>query len=129
MPGTSRSGGNRTSGEDNFPQTGLPSRPTDWRKDESEVWTHLINQIPHELLRAVDSYQLKILCELIVREKALAKLLRDDPTDLPVNRAHLQVAQQISKLSAMFGLSPIDRRRIRLQPQVPDDDADDWANS
>jgi len=131
MSSTTRNGGNRTSGQDNFPIDGLPSRPNDWGKNEkaeSTAWTHLLNQIPAELLRSNDTYQLRILCELIVRERKLAKMLRDDATDLPTNRAHLQVAQQISRLSAMYGLSPIDRRRIRLEPQKPDDDADDWAN-
>jgi phage terminase small subunit len=128
MASTTRNGGNRTSGQDNFPVDGMPSRPSDWGKEESAVWTKLMSQIPAELLRSNDAYQLKILCELIVREARLAKLLRDDATDLPTNRAHLQVAQQISRLSAMYGLSPIDRRRIRLQPQEPTDDGDDWAN-
>jgi phage terminase small subunit len=128
MASTSRCGGNRTASDDNFPIDGLPSRPSDWGKAENEVWTKLMAQIPHELLRTADSYQLAILCDLIVRERKLAKLVRDDVADLPTNRAHLQVSQQISRLSAMFGLSPIDRRRIRLNPQSPTDEAEEWAN-
>lgn len=126
MPATSRSGGNRTASDDNFPFDGVPSRPSPWGKEENEVWTTLLAQIPPELLRRSDAYQLKILCELIVRERKLAEQCRMDALDHKANRSHLQVSQHICRLSTMFGLSPIDRRRIRLQPQKPQDDADEW---
>jgi hypothetical protein len=129
MPGTSRSGGNRTTSDDNFPQDGLPSRPNDFTPELNQVWNSLLEQIPHELLRRVDGYQLGILCEFIIRERKLAAACRDDLTDDKLLRAHLQAAQHVAKLSAMYGLSPIDRRRIRLLPTKVEDEIDEWANS
>jgi len=116
MAGSSRSGGNRTSSDDNFPIDGLPAKPANWGRDEGAVWAQLLRQIPAELLRRVDAFQLKILCELVVRETHLAAACRVDPLSTAMTRSHLQTAQQIGRLSAMFGLSPIDRRRIRLEP-------------
>jgi hypothetical protein len=118
MAGTvNRSGGDRKSmGPDEFPHDGLPQKPSGLGRSEAIVWKTLMGQIPHELLRAIDSYQLSVLCSLICRERVLAKICRDDPSDHQSGRAYMQTTQQIGRLSVAFGLSPIDRRRIRLEP-------------
>lgn len=130
MAGTSRSGGNRTSSDDNFPQTGLPEMPKEFRRrgsEEGKIWKRLMGEIPAELLRKIDAYQIRVLCSLIAREATLATQCQMDPADLQMNRAHLAVVSQIARLSAMFGLSPIDRRRIRMRPPEVQSDADEWA--
>lgn len=117
MAGTARSGGDRRSkGPDEYPRDGMPKKPSGLGRAESAVWKALLSQIPHDILRSVDEYQLSILCSLICRERVLAKVCRDDPTDHPSGRAYAQTCQAIGRLSVAFGLSPIDRRRIRLEP-------------
>lgn len=128
MVATSRSGGDKSAnGSDCFPQDGLPSKPTSLPKEESQVWNELLGQIPAELLRRADAYQLQILCECIVTNRSLLKAMRADPADLPNHRAYNQTAAHISRLSSQFGLSPIDRRRLKFD-HASGDDADDWAS-
>lgn len=109
-----RSGGNRVAGSDPFPQDGLPKPPSSLEKDEIDVWEEIVRMVPPIMLRRADKYQLGVLCRLICTEKALGKIVRDDPADSPVVRTYLATCQSISRLSSQFGLSPVDRQRLRL---------------
>lgn len=125
MPGTSRSGGDRVAnGNDTFPKDGLPSRPANFSKLENEYWTTLLSQIPNDLLRRVDSHQLRTLCECMALRDTLHKAVTDDPLDKTVFSHYMRTVQQIQKLSPVFGLGPIDRRRMKLEPQ--EEEGDDW---
>lgn len=119
MPGTqNRSGGDRRSRlPDCFPLDGPPNKPNDLSPQESILWDEILGCIPPEILRKNDAYQLAVLVRLIEREKTLSQALRDDPADLPTGRAHLQTVAAIGRLSAAFGLSPIDRRRIVIEAE------------
>lgn len=127
MPGTAnRSGGDRTSvGEDAFPITGPPI-PQGLSEEEREVWNIVLQDSPPEQLKRLDSYQLSVLCHCVVQARKLAALCRMDPTDFKASRSYLQVANHICRLSAQFGLSPMDRRRMKLEPPEPQDDAAEW---
>ena len=96
-------------------------------KEEAVVWNSLMSQIPVSLLRRADAYQLQILCECVVRREAYAKMLQMDPEDFKAHRAYIQTVQHIAKLSTQFGLSPIDRRRIRMDEQ-PEDEMEGWMD-
>lgn len=127
--GGTRSGGDRVAnGEDTFPRDGLPSRPTHFDKDHNEVWTMLMGQIPNELLRRVDATLLQSLCENIVSRNAYYKLLLADRLDKTVFSHWMRSTQQIQRLSPVFGLGPIDRRRMKLAPQEEEDDAEEWSD-
>jgi phage terminase small subunit len=122
-------GGNRVSnGQDTFPRDGLPSRPMTLTDAETKVWTSLMSQIPNELLRRIDAVQLTTLCELIVEKDELGKLMKEQRGNLPLVRTYINTAQQINRSSAMFGLSPIDRRRMKLEQVDEQDDIADWEN-
>jgi hypothetical protein len=127
MPGTTRSGGDRVAnGDDTFPRDGLPSRPMGLSKPETEYWTQLLSQLPNELLRRVDVHQLRSLCECLATRDGLVKLLRDNPLDKDVFSHYMRTIQMIAKLSPVFGLGPIDRRRMKIAAP-PDDNEDEWS--
>jgi hypothetical protein len=127
MSGTTRSGGDRVAnGEDTFPRDGLPSRPMGLSKAETEYWTQLLSQLPNEILRRVDVHQLKSLCECLAARDDLVKLMRDDRLDKDAFSHYMRTIQMIAKLSPVFGLGPIDRRRIKLAT-AQEDTEDEWS--
>jgi phage terminase small subunit len=129
MAGTSRSGGDRVAnGEDTFPQDGLPSRPSHFDETENKFWTLLMSQLPNELLRRVDAIQLQSLCENMAARDKYYKLLKDDPLDKTVFSHWMRCTQQIQRLSPVFGLGPLDRRRMKIAQPDNTDDADEWSD-
>ena len=129
MVATSRSGGDRVAnGQDTFPKDGLPSRPAHFDGEHNEVWTQLMSQIPNDLLRRVDAIQLQSLVENIVSRNAYYKLLIDDRLDKTAFSHWMRATQQIQRLSPIFGLGPLDRRRMKLEQQGELDDIDEWEN-
>jgi len=124
MPGTSRSGGDRVAnGSDTFPKDGLPSRPASL--SVNEYWTTLLDQIPNDLLRRVDSHQLRTLCECLALRDRLYEVLADDPLDKTVFSHYIRTVQQIQRLSPVFGLGPIDRRRMKIE-QHEQETEEEW---
>lgn len=132
MPGAiNRSGGGRPaeSGLDAFPYHGPPEPHGDMSDAERKVWAMLLHEIPEEVLRKLDAFLLSTLCECIVTCRQLQARIRRDPTDSKITSTYLKYAAMVDKLSAKFGLSPVDRRRMRLEPPEEPDDADAWMES
>lgn len=127
MPGTAgRSGGDRVSqGADNFPSSSV-ELPQSLGGPELEVWRQIMGMLPPEMLRSVDVFQLKVLCDSLVHIDRLAAAMQADPEDHKVATRYLQFAQHITRLSAQFGLSPADRARIKFELPPPEDDASEW---
>lgn len=129
MPGTSRSGGDRVAnGQDTFPRDGLPSRPPGLSKEENTYWTLLLDQIPNELLRRVDVHLLRKVCECMSLGDLYIKQLHQDPLGRHTLNSYLKVTAVVKQLSPVFGLGPIDRRRMKLEQQQAGDDADEWSS-
>lgn len=128
MPGTAgRSGGDRkSSGADGFPVS-LPSMPPGMQKEEQAIWHALLDQIPTELLRGIDTYQLQVLCRCVIDARKLHKDWTNSQ-DLKSLRMCRQTEQHISRLSAQFGLSPSDRKRLQFEGTGELDDAEEWMN-
>lgn len=127
MSGTSRSGGDRVAnGEDTFPKDGLPSRPAHFDREHNEIWTMLMSQIPNDLLRRVDAIQLQSLCESIVSRNKYYKLVGDDPLDKTAFSHWMRCTQQIQRLSPVFGLGPLDRRRMKLAT-TEEESEEEWS--
>lgn len=125
--GGARSGGDRVAnGEDTFPKDGLPSRPANFDKEHNETWTLLMGQIPNDLLRRVDAIQLQSLCENMVSRNRYYKLVQDDPLDKTAFSHWMRCTQQIQRLSPIFGLGPLDRRRMKIAQQEEDNE-DEWS--
>lgn len=126
--GGSHSGGDRVAnGIDTFPRDGLPSRPSCFDRGENEYWTLLMRQIPNELLRRVDAHQLRTLCECLALRDKLLPVLKEAAT-IPNLSSYLRVVQQIQRLSPLFGLAPLDRRRMKIGAVEESDAASDWEN-
>lgn len=129
MSSTSRCGGDRVAnGEDSFPKDGLPSRPSHFTPKENEFWTMLLSQLPNDLLRRVDAHQLQSLCESMAQRDNYYALLRERPLDKTVFSHWMRCVQQIARLSPVFGLGPIDRRRMKVVTAEAIDDIDEWEN-
>lgn len=123
MAGTpGRSGGNRYQGSDLFPQDGTPTPPDDRSAAFMRHWRFLLANLPAVALRKIDAIQLGILCDQLVEIEQLSELIEDDPADLKSRSLRLRVSQQVSRLSAQFGLSPSDRQRLRIEPQEEEHD-------
>lgn len=129
MVGTKgRSGGDHvTSGTDPFPEDGLPEAPGDLSSEERAVWDALLDQLPEQLLRGVDCYMLGCLARCVCDARKCHELWREgsDPKYLRLVRT---TESQLNKLSALFGLTPSDRTRLKFTPPV-EDDAAEWESS
>ena len=116
------SGSSQVSSFDGSRPDGLPQKPKGLNKDCSEVWDDLLSQIQPNILRRVDSFQLESLAQLLVQSRALGKLAMANPVDVSSNRAWLATVDLVRKLSACFGLSPSDRKRLSITDEPPEED-------
>lgn len=128
MAGTSASGGDRSLGNDGFPEDGPPIAPKGLSEAEQAFWDQIIDQVPTAFLRRIDVYQLRTLCELLALKDRIAGFMKADPTDLKATRLYIATSQQVNRLSAMFGLDPVSRARLKLSPVQPDDPFTEWLN-
>lgn len=109
-----------------YPDAG-PVKPSDLSRDVSVMWDHLLTQIDSRVLLAEDVHQLRNLAELIVQAKALSKEAMANPYELRLTRTWLSVVDQVRKLSALFGLSPGGRSRLKLgTSEFEDDPFQEW---
>lgn len=123
MVGTpGRSGGNRYQGNDLFPVDGTPEPPHEASVSFMRHWRFLVANLPAVALRKIDAIQMGILCELLVEIEQLSELIEADPSDLKARSLRLRVSQQVSRLSAQFGLSPSDRQRLSIEPEQDEED-------
>ena len=117
------SGGDRTVGVDGSPVDAGPIKPEALSGPVAEVWDDLVAQISPQVLRALDVHLLRSLAGLIAQQRNLEKVVMEDPKDARSARLMLSVTDQIRKLSALFGLSPFDRQRMKY----PEDEVDEIA--
>lgn len=128
MPGTpTRSGGNRDLYVDTTRNDGPPQEPAGLSTEASNKWQELLGQLPTEALRQIDVHQLRLLCELLAQSDGLAQSIATDPANDKARRLFLATCDRVAKLSASFGLSPLDRKRSKLEPEpAVDDGFDAW---
>lgn len=72
----------------------------------------------------VDGSLLASIAELLESEETIAKLLRDDPSDLKLHRLRGQFSDRIVRASGLIGLCPKDRERL---PKANEADGQDHA--
>jgi len=130
MVGTAgRTGGDRfIDGVDPTKVDGGPVKP-DMPEALSRVWDELVPQLHQSSLRHIDVHEIKILCELLLMKSQLWQFVSVDPTDSKLNRQYINVVDRIHKLSAVFGLNPSDRRRLKQDVVEVADAADEWLQS
>ena len=119
----SRSGGDRKSiGVDSTPKDTGPKKPL-LPTEVSQKWDQLIEQLPAKSLRRIDGFELKLLSELLAMADQLAKVTHEDPADHRSAKLFLNVADRIHRMSAAFGLTPSDRKRLSFDVGEEEPDA------
>lgn len=129
MTSSSRSGGDRSFGDDMTPEDGGPVMPADLDPAVAAKWTRISDQLTKHILRKIDEHQLKVLCELLVLSDSLADQTRKDPTDRQAQRLLLATSDKIVRIGASFGLTPGDRRRMKIEPEPEIDEIQAFINS
>jgi hypothetical protein len=120
------SGGDRSLGTDATKADGVPFKPSDLGAANA-AWDELLAMIEPGILRRVDALQLRNLAELVTYSKALSAAAMSDPTDAKKTRSWLAVVDQVRKLGGLFGLSPMDRCRLKIEPiNTEPDEFQEW---
>ena len=124
--GGHHSGGDRSLGTDGTKADGVPFKPSDLGA-ATAAWDELLATIEPGILRRVDALQLRNLAELVTYSKSLAAAAMSDPTDGKKTRSWLAVVDQVRKLGGLFGLSPMDRCRLKIEPiNTEPDEFQEW---
>ena len=86
----------------------------DWVTAPARVkWDELAGQLNPEVLEAIDSHAVALLATLLAEVEQLARMAANNPENLPIKRSLVQVAQSFNRMSALFGLTPADRARVK----------------
>lgn len=119
MSGTSRSGGDRAI---RFcPGNGAPECPEYLEGDERAKFFELVKQIPQAILDKSDVHQLGSLAVALCQIAVVYKQMKHDPTDLKLKRSFVALCQTVNRASALYGLSPADRARIKTPVEEGED--------
>lgn len=123
-----RSGGERLKGTyDASAFDGGPEKPTWLTQEQSSVWDEVIKQLPADALRKRDVHLLAELCGYVYAVRYINSQWARDPADKDLRCAKTQYTQKIQQISALFGLSPADRKRIQIdKPPEEKDDLDEF---
>ena len=123
-----RSGGNRwQSEEDPTPEDGGIRKPDAMPPAVDAMWDELSSRVSIPL-RAVDSYQFHHLCLLLVDIEYLAGYLRSEPDNDKLRQQMRMNMQHVSRLSSQFGLSPTDRKRMKIEKAEAKDEFTSWMS-
>ena len=127
MPGTPGRSGNFAQGQDRTATDGPPDLPAGISAGARAKWFALMDQLHLDLLRQADQHQLRMLAELLALADVYQATVAQDPMDHKTARLLLQVAQQVNRLSAAYGLAPSDRKRLSITEQAPGpDEFQEW---
>lgn len=105
---------------------GGPRLPAGASAAVAKKWRLLIDQLPARSLRRIDGHQLRLLSEHLTAFDILTEHLETNKGDYPTHRSTLQIVDRIARLSALFGLSPADRARLRHHEANGPDELDRW---
>jgi hypothetical protein len=117
MPGTRfRSGGDRSKKQVRQTSGEPITKPATLTSGGSRKWDSLIQQIPAATLAQLDEHNLGLLAELLAQSEQLSAAIDANPADAPTRRLFLNTVDRITRLSALFGLDPASRARLKLDP-------------
>jgi ribosomal protein S15P/S13E len=91
-------------------------------------WEEVLGQLPARALRSIDVHQLRALVSLLIQAEQLETHIQEDPEDLRARRTYLATVAAVGKMSALYGLSPQDRRRLKMDGDELRDDAEEWES-
>ena len=110
---------------------GVPTSPRVLSPRATALFSWLLDKLrcddPGSQWSRIDGVTIAALSELLESQEHVASQLADTPGDLGLLRIRVQIAGQVSRMSAIVGLTPIDRKR---QPQaLPASDKEDAFES
>jgi len=125
MAGTSgRSGGHNRKLKTVAPGDGVPTSPRVLAPRAAALFDWLVDKLgadgPDSAWARVDGVTLAALAELLEQQEKIGSMLADDGSNMGLMRLRLQYAAQVARMSAIIGLSPIDRERLP-KPHTADD--------
>ena len=97
-------------------------KPTGMSREASALWDKIVARYERsKMLTAQDAETLRVACETFSHWKRADATLRDDPTDASARTSFIQLAQAWRTFAAAFGLTPLDRQRLREPPMKEDE--------
>lgn len=111
----------------------MPVKPTKMPAAANKLWDLLSDRLHGVgVLSEIDAPKLEALCVLFYNMQRLQTLIFKTPlSDVPsidferVERRYTALSKQFDSLGSEFGLSPVDRARLRAMPSDKDDKDDD----
>lgn len=105
---------------------GAPTSPRVLAPRAAALFDWLIDKLgadaPDSAWARVDGVTLAALAELLEQTEKIGSMLADDGANMGLMRLRLQYAAQVARMSAIIGLSPIDRERLPKPPTGDDGD-------
>lgn len=125
-----RSGGERLRGNfDASTPDGGPEKPSGMPEHQAKAWDELLQQLPAEALRKRDQHLLYELAGYIAALRQINWKWLAEPEDKDLRCAKTQYTEKVRQLSALFGLSPADRKRIQIDsPKEEKDDLEEFTD-
>ena len=125
-----RSGGERLRGNfDTSAPDGGPQKPKGMPEHQSQAWDELIEQLPVDALRKRDVHLLYELAGYVAALRQINWKWLAEPEDKDLRCAKTQYTEKVRQLSALFGLSPADRKRIQIdKPLEEKDDLEEFTD-
>lgn len=106
--------------DDRYP-TGAPPRP-EMGEIATRLWDDITRITPAEVLVQFDWAALKACCEWYEVASKLRQQVTADPLDGRTLRSAAQAEKTFLSLATRFGLTPVDRTRIKaIKPERKDD--------
>ena len=100
---------------------GAPEMPDDLDEDGIGLWQKIIETLPAEVLSELDSYGLADCCRWWSVMVRCHRFVRDNPADKESISLLNTATNHFHKYSAKFGLSPVDRARLKSPPKQDDE--------
>jgi len=108
-------------------EDGGPIRPV-MPTEVAAKYDEVLSQLPPGVLRRIDVHGLHNLARLLQVSDQYFQLTMDDPTDHKSARLYLNIQNQIHRMSAAYGMTPADRKRLAFAPPEPENPMDQWLS-
>lgn len=122
-----RSGGRNRKASSNAIGDGSPVAPRNLSPRATALFGWILDKIgaddPGSPWHRIDGCVLASLAETLESQERISSMLADNPGDLQLHRLRNNLTTQISRLSALVGMTPVDRQRQpQAEPEADDED-------
>jgi phage terminase small subunit len=106
---------------------GRPVMPADLDEHGAKMWDMVCQHMPLSVSSPLDEFALADCCRTWSLVRIYHELLRSDPLDKDVAKVLSQSQEKFLKWSARFGMSPVDRARLKAPAESAPADDDPYA--